>query len=233
MQEEIAADWWESVFPDQPMPPTSGSSATRRRRTRTTVVADCMQERRPPGATYFIQSTAQGWTVTGEYPPERARALGLGLQRAASARSGRRSRAAVVRAARVRLRLAERAQRAVPRAARLLGRRWCRPGRGSRSPTRASPTGARTGTSLDEPRAPTSELKADVIRRLAHAHHRSAATGRRYSAVTRYFFFASVSPERAAMNASWGTSTRPTIFIRFLPSFCFSSSLRLRVMSPP
>ena len=40
-------------------------------------------------------------------------------------------------------------------------------------------------------------------------------------------------PPRAAMKASWGTSTRPTIFMRFLPSFCFSSSLRLRVMSPP
>ena len=39
--------------------------------------------------------------------------------------------------------------------------------------------------------------------------------------------------ESAAMKASWGTSTRPTIFIRFLPSFCFSSSFRLRVMSPP
>ena len=38
---------------------------------------------------------------------------------------------------------------------------------------------------------------------------------------------------KAAMKASCGTSTRPTIFIRFLPSFCFSSSLRLRVMSPP
>ncbi len=37
----------------------------------------------------------------------------------------------------------------------------------------------------------------------------------------------------AATKASCGTSTRPTIFIRFLPSFCFSSSLRLRVMSPP
>ncbi len=49
----------------------------------------------------------------------------------------------------------------------------------------------------------------------------------------RYFFFTSVSPESAAMNASWGTSTRPTIFMRFLPSFCFSRSLRLRVMSPP
>ncbi len=41
------------------------------------------------------------------------------------------------------------------------------------------------------------------------------------------------SEESAAMKASWGTSTRPTIFIRFLPSFCFSSSLRLRLMSPP
>ena len=36
-----------------------------------------------------------------------------------------------------------------------------------------------------------------------------------------------------ARNASCGTSTAPTCFIRFLPSFCFSSSLRLREMSPP
>jgi hypothetical protein len=36
-----------------------------------------------------------------------------------------------------------------------------------------------------------------------------------------------------AMNASCGTSTEPTIFMRFFPAFCFSSSLRLRVMSPP
>ena len=43
----------------------------------------------------------------------------------------------------------------------------------------------------------------------------------------------SASLESAAMKASCGTSTRPTIFIRFLPSFCFSRSLRLRLMSPP
>ena len=36
-----------------------------------------------------------------------------------------------------------------------------------------------------------------------------------------------------ARNASCGTSTAPTCFIRRLPAFCFSSSLRLRVMSPP
>ena len=38
---------------------------------------------------------------------------------------------------------------------------------------------------------------------------------------------------RTAMKASCGNSTLPTCFIRFLPSFCFSSSLRLRVISPP
>ena len=36
-----------------------------------------------------------------------------------------------------------------------------------------------------------------------------------------------------ARNASCGTSTDPTCFIRFLPAFCFSISFRLRVMSPP
>ena len=36
-----------------------------------------------------------------------------------------------------------------------------------------------------------------------------------------------------ARNASCGTSTMPTCFIRFLPFFWFSSSLRLREMSPP
>src|SRR4029079_14534427 len=43
----------------------------------------------------------------------------------------------------------------------------------------------------------------------------------------------SVSILRDAQNAHCGISTRPTRFIRFLPSFCFSSSLRLREMSPP
>ena len=38
---------------------------------------------------------------------------------------------------------------------------------------------------------------------------------------------------RTARNASCGTSTAPTCFIRFLPFFWFSSSFRLRVMSPP
>ena len=35
------------------------------------------------------------------------------------------------------------------------------------------------------------------------------------------------------MNTSDGTSTEPMLRMRFLPSFCFSSSFFLRVMSPP
>ncbi len=38
---------------------------------------------------------------------------------------------------------------------------------------------------------------------------------------------------KAAKKASWGSSMLPIFFIRRLPSFCFSKSLRLRVMSPP
>ncbi len=43
----------------------------------------------------------------------------------------------------------------------------------------------------------------------------------------------SLSIDSTARKASCGISTLPTAFIRFLPSFCFSSSLRLREMSPP
>ena len=37
----------------------------------------------------------------------------------------------------------------------------------------------------------------------------------------------------ALTKASWGMSTEPIDFIRFLPSFCFLSSLFFRVTSPP
>ena len=43
----------------------------------------------------------------------------------------------------------------------------------------------------------------------------------------------SSSSFKIVMNASCGISTEPIIFMRFLPAFCFSNSLRLRVMSPP
>src|SRR5882724_2863869 len=44
---------------------------------------------------------------------------------------------------------------------------------------------------------------------------------------------ASLHAFNTSMNASWGILTEPNDFIRFFPSFCFSNSLRLRVMSPP
>ena len=51
--------------------------------------------------------------------------------------------------------------------------------------------------------------------------------------VARAAHLRSLSRLRTARNASCGTSTPPTCFIRFLPFFCFSSSLRFREMSPP
>jgi hypothetical protein len=45
--------------------------------------------------------------------------------------------------------------------------------------------------------------------------------------------FPHTSTFSAAMNASCGMSTLPNWRIFFLPAFCFSSSLRLRVASPP
>ncbi len=54
----------------------------------------------------------------------------------------------------------------------------------------------------------------------------------RISSANAYLFAGSLRLS-TARNASCGTSTPPTDFIRFLPSFCFSSSLRLREMSPP
>src|SRR5690606_13613054 len=52
-----------------------------------------------------------------------------------------------------------------------------------------------------------------------------------------YFFLPLSEPSsdvlNAAMKASGGTSTDPMFFMRFFPAFCFSSSLRLREMSPP
>ena len=45
--------------------------------------------------------------------------------------------------------------------------------------------------------------------------------------------YRSSSIASTARNASCGISTRPTCFIRFFPSFCFSRSFRFREISPP
>ncbi|MPM99152.1 hypothetical protein SDC9_146343 [bioreactor metagenome] len=55
---------------------------------------------------------------------------------------------------------------------------------------------------------------------------------KRVSALGHYLSSAFVTSMNAR-KASCGMETLPTCFIRFLPSFCFSRSLRFLVMSPP
>ncbi len=77
--------------------------------------------------------------------------------------------------------------------------------------------------------APRRRLRASSGRRgaaMSTARECSRAPGRG----SRYF---GSSSESTARKASCGTSTMPSCFIRFLPFFCFSISLRLREMSPP
>ena len=62
------------------------------------------------------------------------------------------------------------------------------------------------------------------------ARRRVPRAPRRRPAVLGLVFHSTFSTAR---NASCGMSTRPTRFMRFLPSFCFSRSFRFRVMSPP
>lgn len=67
MQQAIARDWWESIFPDEPVPTVAVVGYTTPE-TQDAVIVDCMQARRPPGATYFILRTDRGWQVSGEFP---------------------------------------------------------------------------------------------------------------------------------------------------------------------
>jgi hypothetical protein len=60
-----------------------------------------------------------------------------------------------------------------------------------------------------------------------------AATSRQLRACTIFTGSQSSTADSTLRKAACGISTLPTCFIRFLPFFCFSSSLRLRVMSPP
>ena len=52
----------------------------------------------------------------------------------------------------------------------------------------------------------------------------------RFHGITAYIYF---SVFKTVKNASGGTSTDPTIFILFLPSFCFSSNFLFLDTSPP
>ncbi len=68
---------------------------------------------------------------------------------------------------------------------------------------------------IEQPHGAGCDQQQEQDEREVHAHHRYLPTC------------------RMARKASWGISTLPTCFMRFLPSFCFSSSFFLRVMSPP
>src|SRR5690242_10727642 len=73
---------------------------------------------------------------------------------------------------------------------------------------------------------------ADRRRRVVR-EARPAAFARRPHLERHRYRFAGSLRLSTARNASCGTSTPPTCFMRFLPAFCFLSSFRLRVMSPP
>ena len=69
---------------------------------------------------------------------------------------------------------------------------------------------------------------------LPQSRLRSTAPSSEGAKVDRKFcLYQSLSSLRTAMKASVGTCTVPRFRIFFLPSFCFSSSFFLRVMSPP
>src|SRR5260364_456491 len=51
-----------------------------------------------------------------------------------------------------------------------------------------------------------------------------SASARLASAAVRNAYLYLSSTCKTAKKASWGISTRPTCFIRFLPAFCFSSN---------
>ena len=70
------------------------------------------------------------------------------------------------------------------------------------------------------------DLHISGLKRLGDSKFPGARKPRRLQSLSSPTF-------RTARKASCGISTRPIRFIRFLPSFCFSSSLRLREISPP
>ena len=123
------------------------------------------------------------------------------------------------------------------------GRVGYRPGRGTRRPRtvrRDRPRG-RSPSRRGQPPGPTGPVDAPVAHRSGQSlgAHRSGQSPRGPPVVSPPGAHRSgQSPRgppvrRAETKASCGTSTDPTFFIFFLPSFCFSSSLRLRDTSPP
>jgi len=85
-------------------------------------------------------------------------------------------------------------------------------GSGGPEPTREKPAGASGEMAWATPSRAPQNVRC---RTLPAGHCRSAPVS------------------STAMKAFCGMSTLPTLFIRFLPSFCFAHSFFLREMSPP
>ena len=102
------------------------------------------------------------------------------------------------------------------------------------SSTFSSADSSNSGTSVGTARPSRTAVPATVLTQPDNSMATATATRGRTSPDSHFFGLSlAASVDNAATKASCGTSTRPMVFIRFLPSFCFSSSLRLRVMSPP
>jgi hypothetical protein len=89
----------------------------------------------------------------------------------------------------------------------------------------------RPGDGVRQPLARTQEAagaSGEMAWATRAAHRKTCAVGRSPARHCR-----SVPVSRTAMKAFCGMSTLPTLFIRFLPSFCFAQSFFLREMSPP
>ena len=69
--------------------------------------------------------------------------------------------------------------------------------------------------------------------KVPRARHTAANAARTTAVIASIACCINPSTCKIARNASCGTSTEPICFMRFLPAFCFSRSLRLREMSPP
>ena len=87
------------------------------------------------------------------------------------------------------------------------------------------------------PRRPVAEVVAagDPLRVEAEEdeEQRQPEADRESQGIDEAHDVASSFMRSTARKASCGISTEPIRFIRCFPSFCFSSSLRLRVTSPP
>ena len=97
-----------------------------------------------------------------------------------------------------------------------------------------APNGARRTNSHIIKRRPVDLLFFHLFRFSswpARVYQKSKNSWKIFKSFILYFYSSSML--KTLRKASCGTSTDPIAFMRFLPAFCFSRSLRLRETSPP